>query len=158
MRIGIISDTHGEIPAQVFDAFSEVDQILHAGDIGGFDIITTLETIAPVTAVYGNMDSFPVVTFFPEFRILNLSDTKILLTHKFRDQNSKPIIKFDQFSEDNFNVIVFGHTHAPCNRWIKSSLHFNPGSATSPRFGKRPSVGKLAIKKDGEIIPEIFYF
>jgi len=34
MRLGIIADTHGQLRPQVFDAFSHVDHILHAGDVG----------------------------------------------------------------------------------------------------------------------------
>ena len=56
MRIGVISDTHGKLRSTVFDAFEGVDLILHAGDIGGLDIITELEAIAPVQAVHGNTD------------------------------------------------------------------------------------------------------
>ena len=56
MRLGIISDTHGLLRPQVFDLFKEVDHILHGGDVGKPEILTDLETLAPVTAVYGNVD------------------------------------------------------------------------------------------------------
>ncbi|TFG45856.1 MAG: metallophosphoesterase, partial [Gemmatimonadales bacterium] len=56
MRLGIISDTHGLLRPEVFEVFREVDHILHAGDIGPLDILTELEAIAPVTAVFGNTD------------------------------------------------------------------------------------------------------
>jgi len=58
MRLGIISDTHGKLRPEVFDLFSGVDHILHAGDVGSADILTELEVLAPVTAVYGNVDDF----------------------------------------------------------------------------------------------------
>ena len=61
MLIGLISDTHipdraKEIPQKVFDAFSEVDLILHAGDLTSLKVIEDLEKIAPVMAIQGNMD------------------------------------------------------------------------------------------------------
>ena len=56
MRLGVIADTHGLLRPQVFDAFAEVDHILHAGDLGSLDLLTELEALAPVTAVYGNTD------------------------------------------------------------------------------------------------------
>ena len=34
MRLGVISDTHGLLRPEVFDAFEDVDHILHAGDVG----------------------------------------------------------------------------------------------------------------------------
>ena len=46
MRLGIISDTHGQLRKEVLDVFSEVDLILHAGDVGRPDILTELEALA----------------------------------------------------------------------------------------------------------------
>ena len=54
MKIGVISDTHSYINPKVFPAFEGVELILHAGDIGSEDIITSLETLAPVKAIHGN--------------------------------------------------------------------------------------------------------
>lgn len=59
MRIGLISDTHGFLCPEVFELFGNVDHILHAGDVGIPDILTDLQTIAPVTAVWGT-DGFDV--------------------------------------------------------------------------------------------------
>ncbi|MEO8637124.1 MAG: metallophosphoesterase family protein, partial [Gemmatimonadales bacterium] len=58
MRLGIIADTHGLLRPEVFEVFREVDLILHAGDIGPAALLTELEAIAPVTAVYGNTDGW----------------------------------------------------------------------------------------------------
>ena len=55
-RIGVIADTHGLLRPEVFEVFREVDHILHAGDVGPASLLEELETIAPVTAVYGNTD------------------------------------------------------------------------------------------------------
>ena len=56
MKIGLISDTHGQVPNPVHAALAGVDCILHAGDVGPMDVITELEAIAPVHAVLGNTD------------------------------------------------------------------------------------------------------
>ncbi|MEJ2096543.1 MAG: metallophosphoesterase family protein, partial [Deltaproteobacteria bacterium] len=37
--IGVLSDTHGLLRPEVLAIFSSVDLILHAGDIGGPDIL-----------------------------------------------------------------------------------------------------------------------
>ena len=50
-RIGVISDTHGLVRPEVRDAFDGVDHILHAGDIGGEEVLAELGTIAEVTGV-----------------------------------------------------------------------------------------------------------
>ncbi|MYJ75270.1 MAG: metallophosphoesterase family protein, partial [Gammaproteobacteria bacterium] len=60
MRIGLISDTHiskrGELWPQVFDAFTGVDAILHAGDVWSPVLLDELEEIAPVRVARGNGD------------------------------------------------------------------------------------------------------
>ena len=53
--VGLISDTHGLLRASVHEALKGVSLILHAGDVGGADILDELRMIAPVQAVYGNI-------------------------------------------------------------------------------------------------------
>ncbi len=54
--IGLISDTHGLLRADVHRALAGVDLILHAGDVCGDEILMELDLIAPTFAVYGNCD------------------------------------------------------------------------------------------------------
>ncbi|MBC8185994.1 metallophosphoesterase family protein [candidate division KSB1 bacterium] len=62
MKIGIISDTHGKVSTKIHEVFEGVDQIWHAGDIGGLDVINEFETNAPGSAGHGQIDQFPIVT------------------------------------------------------------------------------------------------
>ena len=55
-RIGLISDTHGLVRASVHPALAGVEMILHAGDVGGDEILEELRLIAPVHVVAGNTD------------------------------------------------------------------------------------------------------
>lgn len=57
MQIGILSDTHGFLPEDVYNFFKNCDEIWHAGDIGDIKIITNLNKIANTIAVYGNIDN-----------------------------------------------------------------------------------------------------
>jgi RNA polymerase sigma-70 factor (ECF subfamily) len=54
--VGLISDTHGVWRPEICDLFSGVDLIVHAGDVGGPAILAALRDIAPVQAVWGNVD------------------------------------------------------------------------------------------------------
>ena len=81
MRLGVISDTHGLLRPEVFDVFQEVDHILHAGDVGTLDIITALEALAPVTAVYGNTDGWDVREKLPKVAHVQLDGFEIVVTH-----------------------------------------------------------------------------
>jgi putative phosphoesterase len=72
MRIGVISDTHGKVLPEVFDAFKGVSLIFHAGDVGGDAVLAELETIARVIAVRGNVDVDLAPPLFPDTRRLTL--------------------------------------------------------------------------------------
>jgi putative phosphoesterase len=54
--LGLISDTHGLVRPDVASVFAGVDLILHAGDVGGEDVLFELASVAPVEAVRGNVD------------------------------------------------------------------------------------------------------
>ena len=56
MIIGLISDTHGLLRPEIARVFAGVDRILHAGDVGKSAVLDGLEKIAPVAAVFGNVD------------------------------------------------------------------------------------------------------
>ena len=73
MRIGILSDTHGSLPHEVFNIFNGIDYIFHAGDIGDISIIRDLEALCPVFAIYGNIDSWPIISYYPSMLIKEIS-------------------------------------------------------------------------------------
>jgi predicted phosphodiesterase len=57
--IGIRSDTHGWLDENILDVFAkhQVSRIIHAGDVGEYDILKACAKNSPVEAVYGNIDS-----------------------------------------------------------------------------------------------------
>ncbi len=75
--IGLISDTHipsrsKKLPENVFVLFEDVDMIIHAGDIVRMDVVKSLEKIAPVIAVYGNMDPDSLRTALDEIEMVEI--------------------------------------------------------------------------------------
>ncbi len=158
MKIGVISDNHGYIHPGVFAQFSGVDQILHAGDIGGRDIITSLETIAPVQAVYGNIDTFPIVSDYPEILRAEFEGVTICMTHIF-DGLSDPRIQQEMQHSPNqkLDIMIFGHSHQARLEKEGDTYLMNPGAAGKRRFSLRISVGLITISGDGRFIPEIIY-
>ncbi len=157
MKIGIISDTHGKVPTKIHDVFKGVEQIWHAGDIGGIDVIDELETIAPVTAVQGNMDQFPIVTKYQKHEILEISQNRFFLTHQHITENFGRITNRDWNFDFNFQMIICGHTHIPMAKQFKSVLYFNPGSAVHSRYNGKQSLGYLSVEKNGLLNAEIIF-
>ena len=72
-KIGIISDTHGSTPSDLYEKLSGVDCILHAGDLGSPDVLLDLEVIAPVHAVCGNIDFFELSQKLPRKKIIEIA-------------------------------------------------------------------------------------
>ena len=145
MQIGIISDTHGHVPNAVHNALAGVDHILHAGDVGPMDVITELETIAPVSAVLGNTD---YAIQLPQTRIETFVGQKFLIHHIVDLPIPSKLVRI-AIADEKPNVVVFGHTHMPCNDQHNGILFLNPGSASNPRHGSAPSV---AIVKCNEAV------
>ncbi len=146
-RIGIISDTHGQVRQEIFSIFKDVKYILHAGDIGSPETIDSLEKIAPVCAVLGNTDHFVKFSGITETAFFQTNSSRIMIIHDCKR------LFIDPVSAD-VNCIVCGHTHMPLIEYNNNILYFNPGSAGPRRFDLPVSVGILEI--DGSNIhPQI---
>jgi putative phosphoesterase len=150
--VGIISDTHGLLRSGVHEALAGVDMILHAGDVGGDEILSELQLIAPVKAVFGNTD--PPGTPDLEERIeLAIGGVSIHVSHGHELGSPTPAKLADAYPAAD--VIVYGHTHRQLITRIGERLIVNPGAAGPRRFKLQPSLGRLTIsggKAEVEII------
>ena len=145
MRLGVIADTHGLLRPEVFQAFAEVDHILHAGDVGPIGVLTELESLAPVTAVYGNTDRDEVRDRLPQVAAIELDGFDIIVTHG--DQLGSPTPENLNAAFPEAQIIVFGHTHRPLLTIVDVVVTvMNPGGAGHRRFGLPPSVGILELE------------
>ena len=149
MRIGIISDTHGQVAPEVFTLFDGVDHILHAGDIGGEDVLVELSVLAPVTAVAGNVDGFSCGEA-GEFARVELGGLRFLVTHMLeRPGRMRPEV-CRELAAEPADVIVFGHSHLPHNEHVDGLWLFNPASSGPRRFDYPRSVGFFERDARGE--------
>jgi putative phosphoesterase len=148
VRIGIISDTHGLLRAEVFEVFAGVEHVLHAGDVGDADILTALEAIAPVTAVWGNVDGWETRGRVPEMARTELGGVRIAMLHGM--QLGSPTPEKAAASFPDAGLVVFGHSHRPLIRQVGSVLAVNPGSAGPRRFSDPVTVA-LAEVEHGQV-------
>ena len=143
MRIGLISDTHGKLRPEVFDAFRDVELILHAGDIGPMEIIIELEAIAPVHAVLGNTDPIVLKPRVRDVVELELEGKKIVVMHGH--QIGSPTPERLRVAHPDADIIVYGHTHRQRVDHHDGCLIINPGAAGPPRFDLKPAVAILTL-------------
>jgi putative phosphoesterase len=148
MRIGLISDTHGLLRAQVFEVFEGVDHVLHAGDVGPADILDELAAIAPVTAVWGNVDGWDVRNRTSEVAEIELGGVNIVVVHGM--QMGSPTPERVAAAYPHAGLAVFGHSHKPVIRQVGSTLAVNPGSAGRQRF-RDPVSCAIAEIADGRV-------
>lgn len=156
MKIGVISDTHlknyDERLKTIFEEhFSDVDLILHAGDLVDISVLDAFEG-KDVKAVHGNMDPPEVRKLLPHKLVLDLNGYKVGLIHGW----GMPIGMEKKLRKefDDIDCLVYGHTHRAVNEVKDNILFFNPGSAIDRRFSNSNTIGILEIndKIRGKII------
>ena len=152
MLIGLISDTHGLVRPEVHTALAGVELILHAGDVGGAEILDELALIAPVKAVYGNTDPAGAPGLAQALD-LTLGGVRVHVSHGHELGSPKPASLAAAYDAD---VIVYGHTHRQDVSRVGAMLIVNPGAAGPRRFDLTASVARLTIRRgkaEAEIVP-----
>lgn len=152
MRVGIVSDTHGLLRRELFRVFEGVDHILHAGDLGPAELLAELETIAPVTAVWGNTDGWDLRTRVPEIARVELDGVLAVVLHGM--QLGSPTPEKAVAAYPDAGLVVFGHSHKAVIRQAGATLAVNPGSAGPVRF-RDPITCALAMIEDGKVSVEL---
>jgi uncharacterized protein len=140
MLVGLLSDTHGLMRPEALQALGRAELILHAGDVGRSSVLDALRGIAPVYAVYGNVDATS-----GELRSaldLVLDGVRVHVSHGHELGSPTPAALASRYDAD---VIVYGHTHRALITQIGPTLVVNPGAAGAARFDLKPSVALLTL-------------
>lgn len=145
MKVGIISDTHGYIHKGVTEFLKPCDEIWHCGDIGSMEIIEHFQSIAPIRAVYGNIDGGVLRKVFTEFQLFQTAGIKVLMTHiggypgKYAPGIEQMIKKERPF------IFICGHSHILKVMFDKKNqcLHINPGAAG--KYGFHPMITAIRL-------------
>lgn len=151
--LGLISDTHGTLRPQVVDAFAGVDEILHAGDIGGNDVLARLGAMAPLSAVMGNMDPFSVT--LPAESVLERDGLHLLLLHDIGGLHRPSFDVLARARRAGVTVVIHGHTHRPSDTEWDGIRFVNPGAAGLARGGHPPTVARMTLN-GGDVAVDFF--
>ena len=155
-RIGVISDTHGRLPEQVYTFFKDCDEIWHAGDCGP-NVIEELKKFKPIRAVWGNVDDYSMHYDYPKINIFQCENLKIMMTHiggypkRYQPEIRKLII------QEKPDIFISGHSHILKIMYDQefNLLHINPGAAGRQGFQKVDTLVRFTIDttpKDLEIL------
>jgi putative phosphoesterase len=167
--LGLISDTHYQdrlfaLPARLPELFAGVDLILHAGDVGEFDVLDNLGHIAPVLAVHGNDEPEYVQKWLPYQQLITLHGLRVLLCHTHYSDRAEEIAKrggpwgpkLDHIAglgrAVGAQIVVYGHSHVPLLVGCEGVTLVNPGAVAAGSYFTRqvrPSVARLDVFDDG---------
>ena len=115
------------------------DHIIHAGDVGAQEILEQLASIAPVTAIRGNVDKAAWAQKLPGTEVVELGGISVYVLHDLAQLDLKP-------EAAGFKVVISGHSHVPRQETRNGVLYFNPGAAGPRRFQLPLTVGRLVIE------------
>lgn len=150
MRIGLLSDTHGQ-RARTAQAIrllqaADVQVVLHAGDVGDAEILTQLGAAfglqgVPVHAVAGNVDGWDdaIIRFPADHGVrmhvtsadLELGGQRVFMTHGHHHHLLEQAI-----AAGRHNYVIHGHTHVRRDERVGPTRVINPGAVQrSPQPG-----------------------
>ncbi|MEZ5290671.1 MAG: metallophosphoesterase family protein [Vicinamibacterales bacterium] len=136
--VGVISDTHGLLRQTAIEALRGVDLIVHAGDVGGPDVLDALRALAPTFAVRGNVDTSPWGRTLPETEVVEVAGRHLYVLH------DRAALDLDPRAA-GFAAVIFGHSHRPEAVEKDGVLYLNPGSAGPRRFSLPISLARLTV-------------
>jgi putative phosphoesterase len=156
-RVVIVADTHlvdhdprrRDLPAAAWARIRRADTILHAGDVLEAGTLDRLGGVAPTYAVLGNNDA-TLVDVLPETQLLDLAGVRVAMVHDSGPSAGRAVRMRRLFPDAD--VVVFGHSHIPCNEvGMDGQILFNPGSPTTRRSQPTCTMGEL-ILSEGRIL------
>ena len=149
VKIGLLSDTHGFISKDILEFFSGCDEIWHAGDIGTLDVIQLLQSVAPVKAVYGNIDGHEIRSICSEWLRFTCEELQVLMIHIGGYPGNYDRAIKARIQENPPDLFISGHSHIlkVINDKRLHLLHMNPGAAGKSGFHKVRTAMRFFVDK-----------
>ncbi len=147
--IALLGDTHlprgsRRLPDGCLRILAEAELVLHVGDFTALSVLEELRSLAPVAAVHGNVDEWPLRAALPERLVGEHDGARFGLVH----DPGPPAGRHERLRRwfPECVLVAYGHTHAPeaverAGTWI-----VNPGSPTERR---RAPTHTMAVVRDG---------
>jgi len=138
--IGVVSDTHGYYDPQLDALFAGAAHIVHAGDVGAFEVLARLRALAPLTVVAGNTDLPVWGEDLPWEAVAEVAGLRIIVCHV-----GKSLMGRHDLVAESYGLVVSGHTHKAALERRGSTLFLNPGSAGRPRLGQPRTAALVTV-------------
>lgn len=146
-RIGLMSDTHSYLDPNIFKYFEDCDEIWHAGDIGDYDLVESLEDFKKFRAVYGNIDDHSIRAAFPLNLQFQIEGLNVFMTHIGGYPGRYKQGVQDILLDVKPDLYICGHSHI-CKIMPDKSLnllHMNPGACGHHGFHAIRTIIRFTI-------------
>lgn len=148
IRISLLSDTHSYIDDTILRYCENSDEIWHAGDIGSLIVTDALKNIAPLKAVYGNIDDTKIRSEFPLHNRFMAEDVDVWITHIGGYPGRYSHYVKPEIYTDPPKLFITGHSHIlkVMNDKKLGLLHMNPGAIGKHGFQKVRTMLRFKIE------------
>lgn len=154
-KILLLSDTHGYVDDRILEYASQADEIWHAGDIGGYEVVDALSKVKPLRAVYGNIDDAKLRRTFPLDWKFTVEGVTVWMTHigGYPSRYDKRVR--ESLKKQPPKLFISGHSHILKVMWDKklNLLHMNPGACGKLGMHQMRTMIRFVI--DGKEIKEV---
>ena len=151
--LALVGDTHlprgsRRLPDACVAILREASLVLHLGDFTAASVLEELRALAPVEAVQGNMDEWPLRELLPERLVVEADGLRMGLVHDAGPASGRHERLRRLFPD--CDLVAYGHTHVPEATLVDGIWFVNPGS---PIERRRAPAHTMAVVRDG--VPEI---
>lgn len=148
MKVALLADTHGFVDPRIAACVSECDVAVHAGDVGGADVLLALAPRDELVAVRGNNDTAEkwsegersLLETLPRESRVSLPGGDIVVLHgddggSVADRHRRYRRRFP-----GARLVVYGHSHRLVMDRDDTPWIVNPGAAGRTRTHGGPSM------------------
>ena len=147
-KILLLSDTHGHMDERILKYAREADEVWHAGDIGTLQVADALKDIAPLRAVFGNIDGHKIRQEYPLDARFRCEEVDVWITHIGGYPGRYERRVREKLQTHAPGLFISGHSHILKVMSDKKHqlLHMNPGAAGKQGFHKVRTMLRFRIE------------
>ncbi|MDR9433574.1 MAG: metallophosphoesterase family protein [Spiribacter sp.] len=164
-RVAILADTHGFLDQRVAEQVATCDIAIHAGDVGGADILFALHPREEVIAIRGNNDDDAhwaiaerdTLANLPTETTVRLPGGEIKVVHGDDGGTLEQRHRRYRRQYADCRAVVYGHSHRQLVEQQSTPWLLNPGAAGRTRtYGGPGCLILTCYEADWQIEPMCF--
>ena len=153
-RVAILADTHGFLDPRISERVAECDHAVHAGDVGGADVLCALNPSTSVVAIRGNNDTpskwveseSHFLENLPSLAQLDLPGGRLVVTHGDDGRSLTERHRHLRKQYPQARAVVYGHSHKLTMDCDETPWILNPGAAGRIRTQAQGGPSCLLLK------------